>query len=997
MLKRLYGFKADSVVGLIPNSGVQFLDFGMKPESIKDLKRAFWDEINERDRDAEGRPAVDLHPLDRDGEGTYFFRRLDGSIGEPEEDAVYTVRAEQALERLAGQWLPLPVLREKESGRPGHQDYDAGPTNWARLYVAPLYTPDGEGHRWRVVIALDTLVVPRPADDRYVAPEPRDVQDDMRFVFLAEHGAIRFFLTTDWVRGWLREAYLEAETRRKRARTPLTVEDLSNPGEYWAYYIVLLEAVARATSVPILRFLDRDMGGGSQPVEVDLAMDVGNSRTCGIFIEDNKEAQRLDMSQAYRLELRDLSNPHHVYAEPFESHIEFHPASFGRTEFSRKARRPKRDAFWWPSPVRVGPEAAWLAGQNDGTLGQSGLSSPKRYLWDSAARPRPWVNNRGPEANSERVQPIKGPIPARLTEKGDLVKPGVAGSVVGMEPKYSRASVYTLMLAEILIHAVTQINSPSVRSRRARSDDPRRLRRIILTLPSATPVAEQKALMRRARDAVRLVWQVMEWDQNDPIYKQPEIIIDWDEATATHLVYLYNEITQKFQRSPREFFALMRREGAPDDPPRLRVASMDMGGGTTDLMVIEHRVEGDRTIQPVQIFREGFRLAGDDIVKQVIESAVLPRLAEALRRAGVKYPGNFLVDHFGGDREGMSQQDRSLRGLFVNQVLRPAALALLGAYEQTDFRRPEASVEIPFMAALPAELPPKQAVLDYVIRSARQWGGAEFDLDQVVLRMDAAEMAGIIQGVVQQVLLDLCDVVRAYDCDILLLSGRPSRLPVINELIRAYVPVPANRIVPMDGYEVGNWYPFHSSSFRIEDPKTTAAVGAMLCYVCEGNVEGMIVRVHELKMRSTARYIGFMEKTDQILDKNLAFRDIDLDAERQEIGDPVNFEPPVFLGYRQLPLERWKTTPLYYVTFKRREAVRDLRMPLTVVLERGLGDEDESEEKLEEFEIREAYDANGTRCEDALRRPQFQTLRVEQDQEAGYWLDSGVLTIDPSL
>lgn len=44
----------------------------------------------------------------------------------------------------------------------------------------------------------------------------------------------------------------------------------------------------------------------------------------------------------------------------------------------------------------------------------------------------------------------------------------------------------------------------------------------------------------------------------------------------------------------------------------------------------------------------------------------------------------------------------------------------------------------------------------------------------------------------------------------------------------------------------------------------------------------------------------------------------------------------------------------------------------------------------EDFTLREARDAAGEDVTQDLRLG-FQTIRVDRDQEAGYWLDSGVL------
>ena len=103
-----------------------------------------------------------------------------------------------------------------------------------------------------------------------------------------------------------------------------------------------------------------------KPIEVDMVLDVGNSRTCGILIEDHPQ-ENDGLRRRYELELRDLSHPEHVYREAFESRIEFAQASFGKDHFSAQSGR--NDAFLWPTIARIGHEAARLASLRRGTEG----------------------------------------------------------------------------------------------------------------------------------------------------------------------------------------------------------------------------------------------------------------------------------------------------------------------------------------------------------------------------------------------------------------------------------------------------------------------------------------------------------------------------------------------------------------------------------------------------------------------------------------------------
>ncbi len=991
MLKPPFDYRP--VTSLIPNTGIQFLDFALKLGEVERLSRSFWPEVHEDRRDEEGHPLMTLHPLSKDNEGNLLYVTPGAPQGiEPPEEETFSVRAAQALEVLDKQWLPLPFLREAERGPDNLPIYDEGPTNWARMRVTALPEVDAEGYSHRVVIAFDTLLLERRSDGPYAAPTPNDALEDVEFCLVTAPDANRAFLTLDWVRPWLQDSLLEGRTRR-RGR-PVTLADLKYPGESWANFIVLLEAVAAGCKIPRIRFTDTLTESiQTDPIDVDLVIDVGNSRTCGVLIEQSKQLGSVDISQCYRLDLRDLTRPEQCYSDPFESRVEFTNVAFGRREHSRRSGRPRRDAFWWPSPVRVGPEAAWLASLADGTEGTSGLSSPKRYLWDEAPRLQAWTNNRGLLPLGRAVPAISGPMTAKLTEEGDLVSPKRPNAVVGMSPRYSRSSLYTLMLAELLSHAIGQLNSVSVREQQVNSDLPRRLGSFILTLPSATPLAEQKILRRRAQWAVDLVWQTMGWADQDPIHKKPRIKLDWDEATCTHLVYLYNEINHKFRRNPHDFFKLVGQRTQPDgEGPALRIASMDIGGGTTDLMIIQHEIEAgqQQTIRPRQLFREGFRQAGDDIVKSVIEHCVLPQVGDKLRENGVANPEVLLSELFGGDRAGVGQPKRSTRALLTTQILVPAALGLLSAYEAVDPRRPSSPEHLRLGSLLAADRQPAPSLLAYLDRAVTAAGGRSFDPLAFDLSMDPGEIAGAVHFVVQHMIEDLCDIIRAYDCDLLLLSGRPSRFPAVRDLIFANLPLAANRVVPMDGYEVGAWYPFRSANYRIDDPKTTTAVGAMLCQICEGYAPGFVMRASAIEMKSTARFIGSMETNGQILEKNCYLENVDLMTEANLVDFEVPMEAPVFIGFRQLPLERWKTTPLYYLYFKNPEKHPHLATPISVTLERAEPLDENDEVVMEDFSVAEASDATGEDVERQIGL-RLQTMFMDQQAEGGYWLDTGVL------
>ena len=96
-------------------------------------------------------------------------------------------------------------------------------------------------------------------------------------------------------------------------------------------------------------------------IDVDLVLDVGNSHTCGVLVEDHPEESN-GLKQTYELQLRSLSEPHRVYNELFESRVEFfRPASASRICRSRAgATTPSSGP---PSPASAAKPRSWRSGE----------------------------------------------------------------------------------------------------------------------------------------------------------------------------------------------------------------------------------------------------------------------------------------------------------------------------------------------------------------------------------------------------------------------------------------------------------------------------------------------------------------------------------------------------------------------------------------------------------------------------------------------------------
>jgi hypothetical protein len=975
------------LVTLVPRSGIQFLDLDLAIEALPRTPSVFWEEMLPETAVEPGKSPVVLRVLEPDADGA-----LSDPVTRqtPPESETYAIGRAQALEPFLRRWVPLPMFRVKGRGADGRVELDRGPTNWVRAHVAPAPEGARDGASHRLTIAFDTALLPREEGRGYLAPAPEDSARAQEFTLVADPRDNAWFVNEAWIGEWLEDAFLTAKSEA-RGR-PVKPEDLAHACEHWARYLAFLRLLREAELVPRVRLLEMPgEGRGAPPIPVDLVLDVGNSRTCGLLVEENPGGEGPSLNNAVPLALRDLSRPETTHVRPFDSRVEFALASFGRDAVSRRSGRP--NAFRWGSPVRVGPEALRLAAATRGNEGATGLSSPKRYLWDRRPNLQGWRFNGLASDGVTTEPPVSGPFMAFVSETGDVLR-GARRGEPAVRARFSRSSLFTFMLAELLMQAAGQINSPSSRAARRFADVPRRLRRVILTLPPSMPLAEQRILRERAEGAVRLAWDLLGWSAaasapGMPLPPpEPRVMLNLDEATATQIVWLYTETLQRLAGDAGGLFELIgRTRPGTGQGPSLRIASLDIGGGTTDLMIATWMVESRSAIIPRQEFRDGFKIAGDEVLEGLIAHAVLPGFAAALRAAGCADATAFLKQLLGGDRGGESEIERHLKRQFVQQVLEPAALAILHAYEKASPAEKGELIRRPVFAILGQEAQPANGrAIAHVEQAAARAGAAGFRVGDVVVAADAARVDAIVTATLGPILADLCEAVWHYDCDVLLLSGRPSRLRAVQDLVLAKLPVPAHRIIQMHRYPVGGWYPFRDAQARIEDPKTTAAVGAMLAALAEGRIENFLMRSSMLAMRSTAKIIGRMDISGQVRDQEVLLSGVDLE-QPGEASFTMAFAAPCFLGFRQVPVERWPATPLYAVEFANPDTVPKLALPLRVKITRAEADPEapDAEARREEFRIEEIVDAAGGQLRNSDVELRLQTMKTE----AGYWRDTG--------
>ena len=267
---------------LVPNSGVQFVEYGFDLDKVPRFQRPFIEREfpAERDSSTGQIPARLLAGWNEDFPDT----------GEPPvtefSDRIYTLTPVRALEPFLGKWVPVPYiahLRVDPFGAPAV--YRNGPTNWARVRVVQEGGDDSPITH-KVVFAFDTTVDDNEPPLTFTTPAQQHAGPGWEFSYVSRFRDLHWFVHNPdpdgsgqdyglWMRDWVERLFQEFKYAQRRGR-PMRADEDQGRLEALARYFVFLETLNQAVAPRKMRFVDLQTSG--QPVDVDLVLDIGNSR-----------------------------------------------------------------------------------------------------------------------------------------------------------------------------------------------------------------------------------------------------------------------------------------------------------------------------------------------------------------------------------------------------------------------------------------------------------------------------------------------------------------------------------------------------------------------------------------------------------------------------------------------------------------------------------------------------------------------------------------------
>lgn len=845
------------------------------------------------------------------------------------DSSVKGCKFDEPIDAMYNQWLPLPFFDEEGGGI-------SNPSNWSRIKIIPK-------KKNRNKLTVDLLL----AFDTSVS----EFENSENPTFL-NNETYKSYSICGYSEEKISKLDFTSQTKTNDLIVPNIIYEFCSKNNHWingtilkiihgesfdistlekgkrlkylVYYMYVLYYLHQSKVLPSIKlFSDENIDS----INVNLILDVGNSRTYGLLAEDPLNES---FSNAKILQMTDLGTGE-VYGEPFDMRLAFRKEDFGGFNPFDSTQ------FAWPSVLCLGKEAQRYIYNDKGSYKQTEdsntyYSSPKRYLWDDEPFNGQWEFSQTDEFDNRSRTIWMDGISQQFHSDGSFAD---NPDLLGAKSSYSRQSLMTFSFMEILLQATMQANSVEFRQAHGQEFYKRKIARIIITSPTAMPKTEQVTLRRCAEEATIVLHRYYEKTYKETFDNKKragicEIIPSmkdlalpssntddkrswgYDEASCCQMVYLYSEL-KRFLGNSNDLFNLyghirndVNLESATNKKS-LTIGSVDIGAGTTDIMICNYsaNAEGDTTITPMPMYWDSFRFSGDDLVKAIITQVIIEDYGKTeIGTSGMvsmrlKEMGNSNISNklhtFFGDTASMTYQARKMRKDFTVQIAIPIAYKLLDLLQKN-----EEDKILTFDYFFDKDKPQIE-LLDYF---ANHFG---FRFEEINWKYSVNKLDEIIQKVFEPYLRKWTAILYAYGCDIVLLGGRPTSLKKVYDLFLKLYPVSPNRLISMNKYRVGSWYPGSDGVGYFGDRKSLVAVGALIAYLAESgklNNFKLNTKYFKAKVLPTAEYIGYINP--QTSDLQNVFLEPTINRATIKID---TF--PVYIGCRQMNVPGYPSRILY--------------------------------------------------------------------------------------
>lgn len=639
---------------------------------------------------------------------------------------------------------------------------------------------------------------------------------------------------------------------------------------------------------------------------------------------------------------------------------------------------------------------------------RTGVSSPKRYLWADDAS---WLEGafwymadpHDRDSTSEFAAKLHGPLLKFIHEDdrdfllndADPTEERFA-QMVPTKPVHAPRAMMTVAIYELLCQAFAYVNSLGYRSRTDDSARTREIHSLTMTFPSGMFQDEKRRFQKQCQKAIEIFARTIGKQQR----MKPQLTFSIDEASACHLTYMWSELKMLGQ-DPRLWFSALARDhsGAKGSPAadgdgeeggatigavpagrrrgaarinrpsgrrgpgssgeeepsgrqkELRIACIDIGGGTTDLMIAKYLYQPgiDDSIQGKVLHVDGVSTAGDQLVKRLLERVIVPRFAEAI---GMEDEDVQLLF---GPRVPKNRGFSSQRIDWINRMFVPLAESYIqtavefGTGERGGEESPDMDGSRQAISHTDPDLvdPAVLESLEQVCNKLR--GPGYYDLNQELdLNFDKPMFEDVVHEVFDDILFDYCTRIAEYEADVVLMAGQPSKIAYIQDLIKKYLPLPDSRIIPMFNHYAGNWYPYQDVKGNkpglIVDPKSAVVVGASIEFMARNGMLPQFRFSMEGKDKENTYFWGVMtESTSTIREERILFHPIEDENTKDEWTEFTTTALRAVIGRKMTGDEYAAASPIYVLKMDPGDRIGQTEITVRI---RRVPADDENDEHL---------------------------------------------------
>ncbi|MBX9926863.1 MAG: virulence factor SrfB, partial [Hyphomicrobiaceae bacterium] len=498
----------------------------------------------------------------------------------------------------------------------------------------------------------------------------------------------------------------------------------------------------------------------------------------------------------------------------------WHRPDAARNPAALSRRSGRNDAFAWPSLVRVGCEAQRLRLRGNAVEGLTGGGDLHARLAETSRSDNMWRFSTADGATSRLGPLVNGEVLRHVGDDGEIAhRPdGLLPAPTGpdaapanppvVRPRFSQSSLNGFFLVEVLLHAMSEINSAEPSSpfgkESAGKTEIRRIERIIVTSPLAMAPEDRQLLVERVHNAIDLVWRTQRFDEASSIAhpEKPQVALSIGGDVGFQLIHLYDEVKRKFGGSFEAFAACVGRPG-DNACERLRMASIEVGMRALGLTVMDYELGADGTIEVQLVSTDRAAHGVERIADALAEVVIAPAIERALAAAGMADPRQFLIRFgegtLGAPDLGARQDVKHLARRLETKVLRPAALQLVRHYAGLP---PRAGLGVSrtrldaLAMAGGGRLDPTAAEFDTLAASA---GARGFSLAAVLVDSSRRQFERQLSIELWPGIDAACDAVAAMQCDLVVIGGDMSGLADILDRMTVNAPVAPGRVAVLTG------------------------------------------------------------------------------------------------------------------------------------------------------------------------------------------------------